>query len=107
MNHYPNRHREALTSHLEARNWTERDIQPLIRMIGTTALTSDQGALRILEYQQAIDERIEAEKQHDEVFVGDYQPTLFEESEALEPGFKQRLEVTDLMQSDFDKRWKQ
>lgn len=106
MNHYPNRHREALTSHLEARDWTERDIQPLIRMIGTTALTSDQGALRILEYQQAIDERIEAEQQHDEVFVGNYQPTLFEESEALEPGFKQRLEVTDLAQADFGRHWR-
>ena len=45
-------------------------------MIATTALTSDQGALRILEYQQAIDERIEAEKQHDEVFI---QPPLFDE----------------------------
>ena len=95
MNHYPNRHREALTSHLEAREWTERDIQPLIRMIGTTALTSDQGALRILEYQQAIDERIEAEKQHDEVFV---QPELFEETPSLE--------VTDISQEFFNRHWK-
>ena len=91
----PNRHREALTSHLEAREWTERDIQPLIRMIGTTALTSDQGALRILEYQQAIDERIEAEKQHDEVFV---QPELFEETPSLE--------VTDISQEFFNRHWK-
>lgn len=92
MNHYPNRHREALTSHLEARNWTERDIQPLIRMIGTTALTSDQGALRILEYQQAIDERIEAEAHYDNVFNPN-QGSLYEygladrEGEALDPGF--------------------
>ena len=95
MNHYPNRHREALTSHLEAREWTERDIQPLIRMIGTTALTSDQGALRILEYQQAIDERIEAEKQHDEVFI---QPRLFDEPP--------HLEVTDISQEFFNRHWK-
>ena len=95
MNHYPNRHREALTSHLEAREWTERDIQPLIRMIGTTALTSDQGALRILEYQQAIDERIEAEKQHDEVFI---QPPLFDEPP--------HLEVTDISQEFFNRHWK-
>ena len=91
----PNRHREALTSHLEAREWTERDIQPLIRMIGTTALTSDQGALRILEYQQAIDERIEAEKQHDEVFI---QPPLFDEPP--------HLEVTDISQEFFNRHWK-
>lgn len=95
MNHYPNRHREALTSHLEAREWTERDIQPLIRMIGTTALTSDQGALRILEYQQAIDERIEAEKQHDEVFI---QPPLFDEPP--------HLEVTDISQEFFNRHRK-
>ena len=95
MNHYPNRHREQLTSHLEAREWTERDIQPLIRMIGTTALTSDQGALRILEYQQAIDERIEAEKQHDEVFI---QPPLFDEPP--------HLEVTDISQEFFNRHWK-
>lgn len=95
MNHYPNRHREALTSHLEAREWTERDITPLLRMIGTTALTSDQGALRILEYQQAIDERIEAEKQHDEVFI---QPPLFDEPP--------HLEVTDISQEFFNRHWK-
>lgn len=105
----PNRHREALTSHLEAREWTDREINQLICMIGTTALTSEQGALRILEYQQATDERIEADKQHDEVFIGNYQPTLFEynlpdkEGEALEPNFRQRLEVTGLAQADFDR----
>ena len=95
MNHYPNHHREQLTSHLEARDWTERDITPLLRMIATTALTSDQGALRILEYQQAIDERIEAEKQHDEVFI---QPPLFDEAP--------HLEVTDISQEFFNRHWK-
>ena len=64
-------------------------------MIATTALTSDQGALRILEYQQAIDERIEAEKQHDEVFI---QPPLFDEPP--------HLEVTDISQEFFNRHWK-
>lgn len=91
----PNRHREALTSHLEAREWTEKEINQLICMIGTTALTSEQGALRILEYQQATDERIEAEKQHDEVFI---QPPLFDEPP--------HLEVTDISQEFFNRHWK-
>lgn len=85
-----NRHLEKLTSHLAEREWNEQEINSFVSMIGRSALSSYQSALNILEYQQAVDEQVQAEKQCDEVFAG--QGRLFEESEALEPGFIQRLE---------------
>lgn len=97
---------EKLVEHLEAREWEERDIKPLVRMIGHNALTSFQTSLAILEYQQMVDERIEAEAHYDNVFNPN-QGSLYEygladrEGEALPP----RLEVTDTAQTNFNKTW--
>lgn len=81
-----NKHEQRLVSHLEAREWDDRHIREFVRLVGHNACMSFQTALGVLEYAQAVDEMVEAEKEHDRVF-GDYQPSLFEESEALEPGF--------------------
>lgn len=97
---------EKLVEHLEAREWEERDIKPLVRMIGHNALTSFQTSLAILEYQQMVDERIEAEAHYDNVFNPN-QGSLYEygladrEGEALPP----QLEITDIAQTNFNKTW--
>lgn len=90
MSHRVDHNREALIEHLTEREWHPKEVESFVRMIGHSALESYQSALNILEYQQAVDEQVQAEKQCDEVFAG--QGRLFEESEALEPGFIQRLE---------------
>lgn len=98
---------EKLVEHLEAREWEERDIKPLVRMIGHNALTSFQTSLALLEYQQMVDERIEAEAHYDNVFNPN-QGSLYEygladrEGEALEQGQCPRLEVTDTAQQYFN-----
>lgn len=69
MSHRVNHWHEALIDHVTEREWTDEDIAHLSHMIGHSALMSEQGVLAVLEFQQAIDERIEAEKQFDEVFV--------------------------------------
>lgn len=70
----PDLYKEQIIEHLEQRDWNEREINGLLRMIGSSALMSEQGALNILLYQQATEEIIEACKQADEVFI---QPSLF------------------------------
>ena len=64
---------ELLIHHLEERDWTEEDRLHFLRMVGRSTLLSAQSALAVLEFQQATDERIQAEKDYDEVFC---QPTL-------------------------------
>ena len=49
----------------------------------------------VIKTDGSIDERIEAEKQHDEVFI---QPPLFDEPP--------HLEVTDISQEFFNRHWK-
>lgn len=66
----PEVHYEALRSHLEDREWSEVQIANLLHKIGRNALLSAQSTLEVLEYQQAIDEQIEAEKEVDEVYYG-------------------------------------
>lgn len=66
MNHYA----EALTEHLTERGWTPDDIAHFSHMVGHSALMSSQGALSVLEFQQATDERLAAEAQHDEWAIG-------------------------------------
>ena len=56
---------QDLHSHLEEREWSDVQIVNLLHKIGRNALLSAQSTLEILEYQQAIDEQIEAEKEVD------------------------------------------
>lgn len=86
---------ELLIHHLEERDWTEDDRLHFLRMVGRNTLLSAQSALAVLEFQQATDERITAEKQHDEVF---YQPPLFDQPPVIE--------ATDTSQEYFNQHWK-
>lgn len=86
MVHNKDIYKEQIIEHLEQREWNEREINGLLRMIGSSALMSEQGALNILLYQQATDETIEASKQHDEVFIQDslFEPTVYQDPLILE-----------------------
>ena len=55
---------ELLIHHLEERDWTEEDRLHFLRMVGRNTLLSAQPALAVLEFQQATDERIQAEKDY-------------------------------------------
>lgn len=85
MSHRVNHWHEALVEHLTEREWSEEDIAHFAHMIGHSALMSEQGVLSVLEFQQATDERIEAERQYDKLYY-----LADSEGEALEPGFVQR-----------------
>lgn len=66
----PEFHYEALVSHLEEREWSEVQIANLAHMSVTADVMSLQGILRILKYQQEVDEQIAAEKEHDRWAIG-------------------------------------
>lgn len=85
MSHRVNHWHEALVEHLTEREWGEEDIAHFAHMIGHSALMSEQGVLSVLEFQQATDERIQAEKDYDKLYY-----LADSEGEALEPGFVQR-----------------
>lgn len=61
--------KERLVEHLQEREWTQEDIEHFTHMVGHSALLSSESAMFVLEFQQATDERIQAEKDYDEVFV--------------------------------------
>ncbi len=65
MSYRVNHHEEALIEHINEREWTQEDKEHFLHMIGRSALMSAQGVLTVLEFQQATDERIEAEKEFD------------------------------------------
>ncbi len=69
MSHRVNHWHEALVEHLTEREWSDEDKAHFLHMVGHSALMSEQGVLSVLEFQQATDERIQAEKDFDEVFV--------------------------------------
>jgi len=71
MSHRRNEYLERLQEHMDEREWSEEDKEHFLHMVGHSALLSTQSALSVLEFQQLTDERIEAEKQHDQVFSGD------------------------------------
>lgn len=61
-------YRERLVEHLQEREWTQVQIINLTHKIGHSALMSNQGVLEVLEYQQIIDENIQAQKDFDRVY---------------------------------------
>ncbi len=69
MSHRNDFHCERLVEHLQEREWSQSDIDHFTHMIGHSALLSSESAMFVLEFQQATDERIQAEKDFDEVFV--------------------------------------
>lgn len=79
MSHRVNHWHEALVEHLDQREWSEGDKVHFLHMIGHSALMSEQGVLSVLEFQQATDERIQAEKDFDEVFVPRVPQDFFEQ----------------------------
>lgn len=84
---------EALVEHLENREWSEVQIQELTHRIGHSALLSCEGILEVLEYQQEVDERISAEKDHDRVFGSQHKPTVYlERTDEVNNHFQQRFE---------------
>lgn len=77
MSHRTHEWNERLVSHLENREWTQEDREHFLHMVGRSTIMSAQGALAILEFQESVDERIEAQKKYDELFTGEcYQPSL-------------------------------
>ena len=96
MTHRVDHYREALAEHLTEREWHPKEVESFVTMIGRSALSSYQSALNILEYQQAVDEMVQAQKDHDRVFIP--QPTLFDEPQ---------LEVTDAAQAHFIERFRE
>lgn len=72
-----------LYEHLDEREWTADDMNRIARLIASTDLIGEQVVLEVLEIQQDVDERIDAEIQHDRWALGrdygrTYEPTLFE-----------------------------
>lgn len=53
------------------REWTAEDKDHFLHMVGHSALLSTESALHVLEFQQATDERIAAEKAFDRTFAPD------------------------------------
>lgn len=79
----PNDYIQDLTDHLEEREWSNVQIVNLLQKIGRNALLSCEGVLDVYEYQQEIDEQIEAEKEFDRwaiarTFNKTYQPVDFD-----------------------------
>lgn len=70
---------ERLQDHLVEREWSEEQVINLAHKIARSALLSHEGVLMVLEFQQEVDEGIEAKKSHDRVFLED-------SSEAIESG---------------------
>lgn len=79
MSHRNNFWHEQLNEHLERREWSEEDKAHFLHMVGHSALLSSESALSVLEFQQATDERIEAEKDFDEAFVPKVPQDFFEQ----------------------------
>jgi hypothetical protein len=79
MSHRVDFHRERLVEHLTEREWSEEDIAHFTHMVGHSALLSSEAALSVLEFQQATDERIQAEKDFDEAFVPRVPQDFFEQ----------------------------
>lgn len=99
MSYRVNHHEEALIEHINEREWSEEDKNHFLHMIGRSALMSAQGVLTVLEFQQATDERIEAEKQADQVFSGQgwgngMGVPVVERTEVANDHFQQRFEET-------------
>jgi hypothetical protein len=67
----------ALHEHLEHREWSGVQIVNLTHKIGRSALLSCEAVLEVLEYQQEIDEYIQAQKDHDKAF-SKHDPTVYE-----------------------------
>lgn len=63
-----NEYEQRFNEHLQAREWSADDIARFGQVVHHSALISYEGALEILELQQEVDERIEAEKAFDSVF---------------------------------------
>lgn len=68
MSHRNNIWHERLQEHLNHREWSQEDKDHFAHMVGHSALMSEQGVLAVLEFQQATDERIQAEKDFDTTF---------------------------------------
>jgi hypothetical protein len=71
MPHRRNEYFERLQDHLIEREWSEEQILNLAHRIGHSALMSHEGVLEVLEYQQEVDEGIQAKKEYDRVFIND------------------------------------
>lgn len=71
MSHRVDHWHDRLVEHLQEREWSDVQIINLTHKIGHSALLSCEGVLSVLEYQQQIDENIQAEKEHDRVFYND------------------------------------
>lgn len=69
MSYRVDHHREALIEHLTNREWHPKEVASFVRMIGHSALSSYQSALNILEYQQAVDELVQAQKDQEQGIV--------------------------------------
>ena len=82
-------HELRLIEHLDEREWSGEQITNFAQMIGRSALLTPESALRILEFQQEVDEGIEAKRKYDELFATCDRPVI---------------ERTELAQSDFDSR---
>lgn len=80
MSHRRNEYLERLQEHLDEREWTVEDKEHFLHMVGHSAVLSCQSALSVLEFQQATEERIQAEKDFDKTFVPGVPESFFEDT---------------------------
>lgn len=91
---------EALHEHLTNRDWSKEQIHEMSRLIGRSALLTNEGVLEVLELQQKTDELVEAQKECDrwaigrgfatETFFTDTYRLPDNDGEALNPCFLQQ-----------------
>lgn len=84
---------ERLQDHLIEREWSEEQVINLAHKIARSALLSHEGVLMVLEYQQEVDEGIEAKKKYDELFARCDAP-IIERTDIAQEYFQQRFEET-------------
>lgn len=68
--HRKDEHFERLQDHLIEREWSEEQVINLAYKIARSALLSHEGVLMVLEFQQEVDEGIEAKREHDRWAIG-------------------------------------
>lgn len=57
---------QQLVDHLDEREWSDVQIANFLQIVGRSALLSAESVLQVLNYQQQIDENIQAQKDLDE-----------------------------------------
>lgn len=78
-----------------------------MQKIGRSSLLSCEGVLDVLEYQQSIDEHIEAEKQYDETFAHQpvYTPEAIAQRDEVRDRWERARERVRQTEDENSRRW--